>query len=300
MSVQASQMKNMIRVNIQPAMNGYPDVAASRAQVDAMVNMQAPMPQDVQVESIQLAGISAERLSMPASRQNAAILYLHGGGWYSGNATALRPVTWRLAKHSGIAVYAINYRLAPEHPYPAGLDDCVQAYMALLEQDIPATSIVVAGDSSGGDLTFALALRLKAANKPLPAVLVGISPNTDLTLSGTSFTTNVDSDVMLTQDYLRALVDMYAPQTDRTNPFLSPLYGDVAGLPPTYFLVSADELLLDDSTRLAEKMQKAGISVTLDIWPELWHDWTTMSDQVPEGVQAIEKIAVFIATHITK
>jgi epsilon-lactone hydrolase len=198
MSVQASQISAMLRSNIKPTMTGDLNVAAVRAQVDAMMSMQAPMPQDVQVETMQLAGIPTERLSTPASLPHAAILYFHGGGWHAGTAAALRPVTWRLAKQSGITVYAIDYRLAPEHPYPAGLDDCVQAYTALLEQGIPASSIVVAGDSAGGALTFALALRLKAAKMPQPAALVGLSANTDLTYSGASFTTNIDSDVLLT------------------------------------------------------------------------------------------------------
>lgn len=244
--------------------------------------------------------IPTERLSTPASLPHAAILYLHGAGWNSGTAAIFRPITWRLAKQSGITVYALNYRLAPEHPYPAGLDDCVQAYTALVEQGIPASSLSVAGDSAGGALTFALALRLKAANRPQPAALVGLSASTDLTYSGASFNTNRDSEVMLTQEFLRAIVEMYAPQADLTNPFLSPLYDDVAGLPPTYLLVSGAEMLLDDSTRMAEKMKAAGVAVTLDIWPELWHDWTVMADQVPEGEQALEKIAAFLVNYLQK
>jgi epsilon-lactone hydrolase len=300
MSIQASQMSQYIRSNIQPHMNQDINIEALHAQGEAMVSTQTPAPKDVQFESIHLSGIPTERVSTPVSLPHAAILYLHGGGFHAGSASLVRPITWRLAKQTRITVYAIDYRLAPEHPYPAGLDDCIQAYNALLEQGISASSIIVAGDSAGGDLTLALGLRLKAENKPQPAALVGLSANTDLTYSGASFNTNLDSDVMLTPKFLKSIAEIYAPQADLTNPSISPLYGNVAGLPPTYLLVSAAELLLDDSTRMAEKMKTAGVAATLDIWPELWHDWTAMSDQVPEGEQALEKIATFMSNHIKK
>lgn len=290
-------MSEMIRLNIQSALDGDLAVEATRAQVDAIASMQKSVPENVLIERVDLGEISAERISTPSSLPCAAVLYLHGGGWNSGSGRAFRPITWRLAKQTGIAVYAIDYRLAPEHPYPAGLDDCVQAYAALLSQGVSASSLVVAGDSAGGALTFALALRLKAANQPLPAALAGLSPNTDLIYSGASFQNNLQTDVMLTQKFLRWIATTYAPQTDLTNPFISPLYGDVAGLPPTYLLVSAAELLLDDSTRMAEKMKTAEVEVTLDIWPGLWHDWTIMADQVPEAEQALEKVAAFLSHH---
>jgi acetyl esterase/lipase len=301
MSEQASQIREFYRANVKPHMQGELNVEERRVRQNAMLSSQTPAPADVQIESIHPGDISTERLSTPTALPNAAILYFHGGGYSVGTAQSVRPMAWRLAKLTDVPVYVINYRLAPEHPYPAGLDDCEQAYDALLEQGIPASSIVVAGDSSGGTFTFALVHRLKAANKPQPAALVGLSSITDLTCSGTSFNANVDADVLITPKFMRWVVSMYIAQSkDLTNPFLSPLYGDVAGFPPTYLLASADEILLDDSTRMAEKMQKAGVAVTLDVWPELWHDWPVNADMVPEGVQALEKIAVFIVNHIQK
>jgi epsilon-lactone hydrolase len=300
MSEQASQLSEYLRTHVKSHMSGPFNVESLRMQEEAMLSSQASASADVQIESIQLGGIPTEHLSTSTSLPNTAILYLHGGGWCTGSPQGVRSVTWRLTTLTNVSVYVPQYRLAPEHPYPAGLDDCVQTYMALLEQGIPASSIVVAGDSAGGDLTFALALRLKAAHTPQPAALVGISPNTDLTYSGDSFNANADSDVLLTQNFLHWIVKTYTAQSDLTNPFISPLYGDVASLPPTYLLVSATEMLLDDSTRLAEKMQKAGVEVVLDIWPELWHDWVMMADQIPEGELALEKIAAFIKTCMQK
>jgi monoterpene epsilon-lactone hydrolase len=300
MSAQASQISEYLRLTFKPFMDEALDIESTRARGEALTSSQMPAPKDVQISEINLGGIATERLFPQAAPPNVAMLYLHGGGWNSGSAHVVRPITWRLAKQTGITIYAINYRLAPEHPYPGGLDDCMQAYLALLEQGIPATSIVVAGDSAGGDLTLALALRLKSENQPLPVALLCLSPNTDLTLSGDSIKTNIDSDVLITPKFLETIAATYSPQGDLTNPFISPLYGDVSGLPPTYLLVSEAELLLDDSTRMAEKMKVAGVEVTLDIWPELWHDWLVFSDQVPEGEQAIEKIAAFISNHIKK
>jgi acetyl esterase/lipase len=298
-SAQAAQINAFLRANAKSYASGDVTVEGIRAQVGAMSSMQAPLPDDVQVEHITLDGIPAEQLSTPASRSHAAILYFHGGLWMAGAPQSVRPMTWRLAKSTGIPVYALDYRLAPEYPYPAGLDDCIQAYHALLARGIPASSIVVTGDSAGGNLLLALALHLKAVNKPLPAALVGISSMTDLAYSGASFNTNAESDVMFTQKVLKWVAEVYTSQTELTNPFLSPLYGDLAGLPPTYLLTSSSEMLRDDSTRIAEKMQKAGVAVTLDIWPELCHDWPQLADQMPEGEQALEKVAAFITNKVS-
>jgi monoterpene epsilon-lactone hydrolase len=299
-STEASQLSDYLRLTFKPHMTGELDIQATRLQGEAMTSSQMPASEDVQISEKSLGGISTEQLLPHAFLPDTAILYLHGGGWNAGSAHVVRPITWRLAKLTGIPVYAINYRLAPEYPYPAGLDDCVQAYDALLEQGLPASSIVVAGDSAGGNLALALALYLKSNNKPQPAALACLSPYTDLTCSGNSIRTNVDSDVFITSSHLEALARVYSPQDDLTNPLLSPLYGDVAGFPPTYLLVSAAELLLDDSRRLAEKMKIAGVDVILDVWSELWHDWTVFSDQIPEGKQAIEAVAMFISNLINK
>lgn len=300
MSKQAAQLSEYLRQTFKPHMTGTLDISATRAQGEAIVSSQQPAPEDIQISDANLGGIPAEQLRPQSSHTNGAILYLHGGAWNAGSAQAVRAITWRLAKKVGITVYSLAYRLAPEHPYPAGLDDCVQAYDALLEQGLPASSIVVAGDSAGGNLTLALALRLKAEGKLQPAALVCLSPNTDLTCSGESITTNVDADVLITPAFLAAIARVYSPEGNLTQPSLSPLYGDVAGLPPTYFLVSGAELLLDDSRRMAEKMKGAGVEVVLDIWSELWHDWPSFSDQVPEGEQALEKIAAFLSNVLGK
>jgi acetyl esterase/lipase len=289
----------MLRAALKARMNENIDIATMRARTDASIQSQAPAPADVRIESIHLGGVPTEQLSTQNTLPRTAILYLHGGGWSSGSPRTHRPITWRLAKLTGATVYALDFRLAPEHPYPAALNDCMQAYRALLEQGLPASSLVVAGDSSGGNMALALALRLKAENQPQPAALVCLSPITDVTCSGASYKTNLDTDVLVSPNLVPTMArHSYCPGVDLTNPFISPLYGNVAGLPPTYFQVASDELLLDDSTRMAERMQTAGVTVVLDIWPDLWHEWPIFSDAIPEGEQALAKIATFIASSI--
>lgn len=266
---------------------------------EAGFRMKTSMP-DVCPESISLGSAAIEFLSCGDSDVSRAILYIHGGAWITGSPQTHRSITRRLVRLTGMPVYAVDYRLAPEHPWPAALDDCMSAYDALLARGLMPQHIVVAGDSAGGNLTLALALRLKAEGKPMPAALVALSPATDLTGSGESYRTNARSDAVFTPDLMAKFAPLYIGDADVRNPFVSPLFGDPTGLPPTLFQVAATEILLDDSVRMAEKMKKAGVDVTLDIWPGLWHVWHMSASKLPEAVQALEKIAEFVKRHQAK
>jgi len=294
LSEQGSQLKEYLFTNVKPFMVANFGVQLLRTEDPG----RAVLPKDIQHETISLGGIETERLSMPASEPQRAILYFHGGAWSGGSPRSVRQITWRLAKLTGVPVYTPVFRLAPEHLYPAGLDDCVQAYKALLAQGISASSIVVAGDSTGGNMAFALVHRLRAANKPLPGGVVGISSVTDLTGASPSFKTNAELDVVFPPDLLEIIRDLYAPGADWTDPFLSPLYGDLTGFPPSFLQAGGDEMLADDSRRMAAKLQAAGVEVVLDVPPELWHVYVMSGDQLPEAQQSLEKIAAFITSHL--
>jgi acetyl esterase/lipase len=294
LSEQSSQLKEYLITNIKPFIVANFGVQLLRTEDPS----RAVLPEDIQQETMNLGGIEAERLSTQAATPQSAILYFHGGAWSGGSPQSVRQVTWRLAKLTNVPVYVPVFRLAPEHPYPAGLDDCVQTYHALLEQGISASSIVVAGDSSGGNTALALVHRLRAANMPLPGGVVGISSVTDLTGASPSHKTNAELETILPPDLIEIIRDLYAPGADWTNPFLSPLYGDLTGFPPSFLQAGGDEMLVDDSRRMAAKLQAAGVEVVLDIAPELWHDYVMMADQIPEAQQSLERIAAFITSHL--
>ncbi len=301
MSIRAFFTRFMLRHSFQKQIAEHPTVEAARtvgAIAEAGFRLKKSAFPDVRLKSILLGNVSAELLTPTVENLIYAILFIHGGAWVTGSPQTHRALTRRLAHLTGIPIYAVDYRLAPEHPYPAALDDCINAYGALLARGFPPQNIVVAGDSAGGNLTLALALRLKAEGKKQPAALVVLSPVTDLTASGESYKTNAKSDVVFTPDLLGRFAPLYAADTDLKKPFVSPLFGDVRGLPPTLFQVAGSELLLDDSVRMAKKMQNAGVDATLDIWPGLWHVWHLSDNALPEAVKATEKAAEFIKMHL--
>lgn len=293
MSIQLHLLKPILRFQIKRRLKKKPDVLELRPIMEEGRKAQKAPPTEIRFEQTDLGGIPTERVTAPGADETRAFFYIHGGGWVAGSPLIYRPLTWRLAKQIGVPVYAVDYRLAPEHVFPAGLDDCVTAYRALLDKGIDASNIIVGGDSAGGNLTLALALRLKDDGLPLPAGLVCLSPATDMTSSGASATLNAKADTFFIPEMMATVQSRYFPGDDPKLPYLSPLFGDVAGLPPTFFQVGDTEMLLDDSTRMAEKMKIAGIDVTLEVWPKVWHVWQLTADQLPEGEKAISGIASF-------
>jgi acetyl esterase/lipase len=198
-----------------------------------------------------------------------------------------------------VPVYAIDYRLAPEHPYPAALDDCVAAYRALLDKGILPEHVAIGGDSAGGNLTLATALKIKALGLPGPAALVCLSPVTDHE-GFESRKLNIKSDAMFDARMIPTVPPLYCPDADPADPFVSPYRGDVAGLPPTLFHCSRDELLRDDSIRMAEKMKAAGVDTTIEVWPGVFHVWQVTADVLPEAKKAVANIVAFLRAKLAK
>ena len=299
MSIQLFLLNPILRFRIKRRFKKKPDILELRPVMAEAGAMQKPVPADIDVAPVRIGGVRAERLAAHDTRTDAAFLYIHGGGWVAGSPETHRSLTWRLTKQIGIPVFAIDYRLAPEHPFPAGLDDCVAAYRGLIASGVDASSIVVGGDSAGGNLTMALAVRLRDEGMPMPAALVCLSPALDFTYSGASVTENADADTFFIPEIMSTVAPIYHPGTDAKHPYLSPVFGDASGLPPTLFQVGATEMLRDDSTRMAANMKAAGnANVQLDVWPKVWHVWQIMADQLPEGEKAIRDIVSFVKKHL--
>ena len=254
------------------------------------------VPPTVQISPAHLSGVLGERLEGPSSG-DTVLLYLHGGGYFGCSAETHRPITAYYALH-GFCVFAPDYRLAPEHRFPAAVEDAVAFYRALLSAGYPSQCIVVAGESAGGGLALSLMVALRSAGDPLPATAALFSPWTDLAATGDSIRTNSHRCAMFNGLDVAASAHYYLGDTDPRNPLASPLYADLVGLPPLLIHVGADEVLRDDSTRLAKRARAAGVSVELKIWPVVPHAWQLAPHLIPEARQSLRESADFFRAHV--
>lgn len=213
-----------------------------------------------------------------------------------GSARSFRSLASYLAHASGVRALSINYRLAPEHPFPQGLEDCIASYEWLLEQGYSASKIVVVGDSSGANLALAMLLALKDKHLPLPAGAVAISPATDLALTGETIRTHARRDPILSTIRSPQLIIDYITDHDPRDPLISPLYGDLRGLPPLLIHVGDRESLLDDAVRFGRRAKEAGVDVELVVWPQMFHIFHLFVEVLPEARQAVAQVARFINT----
>ena len=272
-------------------------VAEMRAGIEALASI-APLPDDVTFEPVDAGGLPAEWVTAPGARRENVILYLHGGGYVMGSIKTHRELAARLSRAAAARVLLIEYRLAPEHPHPAAVDDATAAYRWLLGIGVAPSRMVIGGDSAGGGLTVATLVALRDAGQPLPAAGVCLSPWVDLEGVGESMATKAAVDPMVQRDPLRKMAAMYLAGQDPRTPLAAPLYADLSGLPPLLIQVGTAETLLDDSIRLAERARKAGVAVSLETWEDMIHVWQAFASLLPEGQQAIERIAAFIKTRI--
>jgi monoterpene epsilon-lactone hydrolase len=248
------------------------------------------------VEAVDADGVPAEWVR-PAvvTAPDACMLYLHGGGYVIGSCNTHRALASHLAARTGMPLLVADYRLAPEHPYPAALDDALTAYAWLLAGGFEPGRIVVGGDSAGGGLTLALFLALRDRGLPLPALGVPLSPWTDLTLSGETMTSMADRDPMVRRAGLQRMSDWYVGAADPRDPLVSPLFADPAGLPPLLVQVGEIEVLRDDAVEFAARAVEAGVDVTIEVWPEMIHVWHAFGPAVPESDAAVTRVAEFVA-----
>lgn len=248
------------------------------------------VPADVTLTPVSADGVPAEWLVAPGARTDRAVLYLHGGGYVIGSIKSHRYLMQNVSRHSGARTLGLDYRLAPEHPFPAAIEDATKAYRWLLAQGIKPGHIAIAGDSAGGGLTLATLLSLRDQGVPLPAAGVLISPWADLTGSAGAVTSRAASDPMVKGDGLFSLAGKYLNGADARNPLASPVFADLTGLPPLLIHVGGREILYDDSITLAANARKANVPVALVDEAELFHVWHAFAPMLDEGQRAIEQI----------
>jgi acetyl esterase/lipase len=269
------------------------DVAKERRNA-AVAEKMFKRSTSVQCSAVTANNVPAEWIVPVGLSTEQVVLYVHGGAFYSGSLAGAHPVAAKVALAGNARVLTIDYRLTPEHPFPAALEDTLAAYEWLLASGISPAAIVLVGDSAGGTLVLALLVRLRDQGRALPRGAVCLSPTTDLALSGDTWTLNARNDLLLDPDKIRAAIDLYLQGTDPRTPLASPLYADLHGLPPLLILVGSEERLLSDATRLAAKAQAAGVTVILEVWDRMQHGWHITADFLPEGRQAIARVGEFI------
>lgn len=253
-----------------------------------------PVDADIRREPVSAGGVKSEWVSAPDADSGRAILYLHGGGYVIGSINTHRALAARLSRAAKARVLVIDYRLAPEHPYPAAVEDAVAAYRWMLTQGLKPSRIAAAGDSAGGGLTVATLVAIRDAKLPTPAGGACLSPWVDLEGIGESMTSKAGVDPMVQKAGLIEMAKAYLGGKDPRTPLAAPLYADLSGLPPLLIQVGTAETLLDDASRLAERARKAGVKVTYEPWENMIHVWQLFAPMLEEGQQAIERIGGFV------
>jgi epsilon-lactone hydrolase len=269
-------------------------VAQTRQRIRSMERLIPAPPHGTAITTVDADGVDADEVVTPASHPDRHILYFHGGAYRIGSRSSCRHVTWRFASATQARLVAIDYRLAPEHPFPCAVEDAVSSYRWLLAKAGAAQRIAVIGESSGGGLALALLLKLRDSGLPLPAAAVALSPWTDLALTGATLTTKAEVDPILNAEDLPKFASDYLAGADPHNPYASPLYGDLSGLPSVLIQVGSDEIVLDDAVRMAEALRRANTPVELQVWPGMFHVWHLFAPVLPEALDAIEQAGNFV------
>ena len=258
-----------------------------------------PVADDVKLTAVKIGRVPAEWSIVRGSDSSRVLMFFHGGGYCSGSIVSHRRMVTEAGRTAGTRTLAVEYRLAPEHPFPAALEDAEAAWRFLREQGIAASQIAIGGDSAGGGLTAALMSRLRGAREPLPACTWLVSPWVDLTMSGSTLVSKDAVDPLIHKDYLEELAQAYLPAgMDRRNSQVSPLYADLAGFPPTLVQVGSSETLLDDATRFAARLGAADVPVSLEVWPHMIHAWHLWNARLKPARHALKNAGAFMRHHL--
>ena len=277
--------------------------AQSRGTIDGLrtayeeLASRFPFAEDIRTARVAAGDVAGEWVAAPGVADDRVLLFLHGGGYIMGSMATHRALISRLSRAAGVRALGLEYRLAPENPFPAALEDAVAAYRWLIASGVSPKRIVIGGDSGGGGLTVATLVALRYLGEPLPAAGFCISAWTDLTQTAESLGTNAAVDPFLQREALELMAGLYLGARDRCTPLASPLHADLRGLPPLLLMVGSSETLLDDSTRLADRANAAGVEATLEVWDDMIHCWPSFASMLPEGQQAIERMGEFIREH---
>jgi monoterpene epsilon-lactone hydrolase len=300
MSLSAEILRLGLRFFVKRRLSPAPQIEALRKHMETVLYFVPRPPRGTQTIRLDAGGVEAVRVATPQSLDEHHILYLHGGGYVMGSPAHYGDFLWRIARVTSARVLCPYYRLAPEHPFPAALDDAVRVYSWLLAQGAAPRRLVIMGDSAGGGLALATLLRLRDGGLPLPAAAVVLSPWTDLALTGESIHGNADRDLLLRSERTASFARHYLAGADPRHPYASPLYGDARGLPPILIQVGSDEILRDDSVRMADKLRAAGSPVEIEIAPRMHHVWQLYARVLPEGRNAIARIGAFVQRELVR
>lgn len=274
-------------------------LAERRERLDTVASAYG-VASDISFEQVRIGQCEAQWSIAPGSDPGRVLLYLHGGGYCSGSIRSHRGMVSETGRAAGVRTLALGYRLAPEHPFPAALEDAVAAVEHLLRMDIPAGRIAIGGDSAGGGLTLATLVRLRDAGRPLPACAWLVSPWIDLEMTGKSIDTKDADDPLIHRAYLQELASAYCGGESPRNPLISPVHADLRGLPPMLVQVGSAETLLDDAVAIVERFGEADVSATLEIWPRMIHAWHLWSARLTAGRQAMASAGAYIGARLGK
>ena len=269
-----------------------------RRKLMELASAAAHIPEGIAVEAADAGGTPAEWLRPEGAPADRTILYLHGGGYTMGSLVTHRQMVACIAKAAAVSVLSLDYRLAPEHPFPAAVEDAAAAYRLLLKQGFAPEKIAIAGDSAGGGLTMATLVMLRDSGDPLPAAAICLSPLTDLTCSSETYSANAATEAMIAEDMIKEMAAMYLQGRDPKTPLASPIFADLTGFPPILIQVGSEEVLLGDSLALDRKAKACGVDSTLEIWQDMIHVWQAFSPILTEGRDAIARIGEFYRTYI--
>lgn len=283
----------MLKERSRARQENQPTLEERRAGTDAM-GQKFEVLDGVSTEAVDVDGVPAEWVVASNAEANRVILYLHGGGYVLGSIASHRGLAANLSKATQGRVLLIDYRLAPEHPFPAAVEDATTAYRWLVKDGVDPARLTVAGDSAGGGLTVATLVALRESGDSLPAAGVCISPWVDMEAIGESMTTRSGRDPMVQREGLLNFAGMYLNGADPRSPLAAPLYADLKGIPPLLIQVGTAETLYDDSIRLVERARESGVDAVMEPWDEMVHIWLMFAPFLPEGQQAVERIGEYM------
>ena len=297
MSWQLYALDKFLRHKVKEKLTPDMTPEAARAFLEKAMKYMPALPKKTTVETLTIAGLPGEKISAPGADPSRAILHYHGGVYVMGSAATHRNMAAHLSAQAGAPVFLPEYRLAPEHPFPAAVEDACHAYGWMIEQGFSPDRIALCGDSAGGGLVLASMMALREEQGPMPAALATISAWTDLAATGASLVDNLHDDPMLNGEMVAPAAEIYLAGHNARDPLASPLYGNMEGLPPVLMMAGQSEVLRDDTTRMAEKLKAARVDVTVELWPAVPHTWPIFAGRLPEGKAALKIIGDFFQSH---
>ena len=285
-------LKNIIDAKLKNRYTANKTIDQLRKETKDAGNI-IPLPKNTKFKRVSVGNIDAEWITCGEFETDKIFMFMHGGGYYRGSVASTRATVARISAEAKVRCLSIEYRLAPEYPFPAAIDDTYTAYNWLLKEGVKPKNIIVSGQSAGGGLCLALLLKLKENFFSQPRGAVALSPWTDLTQSGKTMKINADIDPVISKKYLDRMANLYLAKTPNTTPLASPLYGELSGLPPLLVQVGSAETMLDDSRRFVEKAKEAKVDVEIEVYKDMFHGWHGSAHILKDGEKAIKNIGLF-------